>query len=256
MTTSCADPQLLLLLWLVIEDHDNLFVMAEVVHFLGIGVLLYKLTTKRNAGGARALCWPPARTGSSAACLRPLRRRATQLARRATDGAGAPVRRPVAAVAGAHSPLPGRAALLQVRPLAGPALAASAASAEVRQAVGSCVCPHYTESIVCTPLLMGLRYISTATRSFMMEYDIHTVLDFLTLVATVWVIYELRFPLADTYQKDQDTIQAYYVVRCDARAPAWGALLCVLGCLLQPCLHLCGATSQTTVAEAASEAFM
>ena len=43
--------QLLFLLWLVIEDHDNLFVMAEVVHFLGIGVLLYKLTTKRNAGG-------------------------------------------------------------------------------------------------------------------------------------------------------------------------------------------------------------
>ena len=50
--------------------------------------------------------------------------------------------------------------------------------------------------------------------SFMMEYDIHTVLDLLTLVATLWVIYELRFPLADTYQKDQDTIQSYYVVRC------------------------------------------
>ena len=47
----------------------------------------------------------------------------------------------------------------------------------------------------------------------MMEYDIHTVLDLLTLVATLWVIYELRFPLADTYQKDQDTIQSYYVVR-------------------------------------------
>ena len=47
--------QLLVLLWLVIEDHDNLFVMAEVVHFLGIGVLLYKLTTKRNAGGELAI---------------------------------------------------------------------------------------------------------------------------------------------------------------------------------------------------------
>ena len=50
--------QLLFLLWLVIEDHDNLFVMAEVVHFLGIGVLLYKLTTKRNAGGELSHLYP------------------------------------------------------------------------------------------------------------------------------------------------------------------------------------------------------
>lgn len=46
--------QLLFLLWLVIEDHDNLFIMAEVVHFLGIGVLIYKLQTKKNAGGESA----------------------------------------------------------------------------------------------------------------------------------------------------------------------------------------------------------
>jgi predicted Kef-type K+ transport protein len=45
--------QALFLMWLVIEDHDNLFVMAEVVHFLGIGLLAYKLTKKKNAGGAR-----------------------------------------------------------------------------------------------------------------------------------------------------------------------------------------------------------
>ncbi len=45
-----------------------------------------------------------------------------------------------------------------------------------------------------------------------MEYDIHTVLDFLTLAATAWVIYELILPLKDTYQGDQDTIQWYYVV--------------------------------------------
>ena len=50
----CA-AQLLILLWLVIEDHDNLFIMAESVHFLGIGVLIYKLMTKRNAGGAQHL---------------------------------------------------------------------------------------------------------------------------------------------------------------------------------------------------------
>ena len=47
--------QLLVLLWLVIEDHDNLFIMAESVHFLGIGLLIYKLMTKKNAGGASPL---------------------------------------------------------------------------------------------------------------------------------------------------------------------------------------------------------
>lgn len=47
----------------------------------------------------------------------------------------------------------------------------------------------------------------------MMEYDIHTVLDFLTLIATVWVIYTLRIPLKDTYQEEQDSVQTYSVVR-------------------------------------------
>ena len=48
--------------------------------------------------------------------------------------------------------------------------------------------------------------------SFMMEYDIHTLLDFLTLFATLWVIYELRFPLAASYQSEQDSVYSYYVV--------------------------------------------
>ena len=47
----------------------------------------------------------------------------------------------------------------------------------------------------------------------MMEYDVHTILDLLTLVATGFVIYGLRVPLKDTYQADQDTVQTYYVVR-------------------------------------------
>lgn len=45
-----------------------------------------------------------------------------------------------------------------------------------------------------------------------MEYDIHTILDGLTLAATCWVIYELWGPLKSTYQAEQDNIQAYYVV--------------------------------------------
>lgn len=43
--------QLLILLWLVVEDHDNLFVMSELVHFTGIAVLIYKLQTRKNCAG-------------------------------------------------------------------------------------------------------------------------------------------------------------------------------------------------------------
>ena len=46
-----------------------------------------------------------------------------------------------------------------------------------------------------------------------MEYDVHTLLDGLTLVATAWVIYMLRFKLSDTYQAAQDSVQVVYVVR-------------------------------------------
>ena len=80
--------QLLLMLWLVIEDHDNLFIMAESVHFLGIGVLIYKLITKKNAGGAlrspqsgrsAAACAPPTYACLSVEQREALSRRAARL---------------------------------------------------------------------------------------------------------------------------------------------------------------------------------
>lgn len=108
----------LFLMWLVIEDHDNLFVMAELVHFVGIGLLAWKLFKKKNAGG------------------------------------------------------------LSLR----------------------------TQEL--TAIFLTIRLYC----SFMMEYDVHTVLDLLTLVATGWVIYTLRFKLVDTYQDDQDSVKTYYVV--------------------------------------------
>lgn len=107
----------LLLMWLIIEDHDNLFIMAEFVHFAGIGMLLYKLFSKRNAGG--------------------LSLRSQEL----------------------------------------------------------------------SALFLGIRLFC----SFMMEYDIHTFLDLLTLLATLLVIYMLWFPLRDSYQAAEDNIQSYYV---------------------------------------------
>jgi hypothetical protein len=43
--------QALLILWRTIEDHDTLFVMAEVAHFVGIGLLGFKMCSKRSAAG-------------------------------------------------------------------------------------------------------------------------------------------------------------------------------------------------------------
>lgn len=48
--------------------------------------------------------------------------------------------------------------------------------------------------------------------SLVMEYDIHTLLDSATLVATLWVIYMIRFKLRSTYMEDKDNLAIYYVV--------------------------------------------
>jgi ER lumen protein retaining receptor len=42
---------LLLTLWRTIKDHDTLFVLAEIAHFIGIGVLGYKLQQKESVAG-------------------------------------------------------------------------------------------------------------------------------------------------------------------------------------------------------------
>ncbi|CAN0906302.1 ER lumen protein-retaining receptor erd-2.1 [Linum grandiflorum] len=48
--------------------------------------------------------------------------------------------------------------------------------------------------------------------SFVMEYDIHTLLDSATLVATLWVIYTIRFSLKFSYMQDKDNFAIYFVV--------------------------------------------
>lgn len=50
--------------------------------------------------------------------------------------------------------------------------------------------------------------------SFVMEFDIHTVLDSATLVTTLWVIYMIRFKLKASYMEDKDNFAIYYVVSC------------------------------------------
>lgn len=108
----------LLLLWLTIENHDNLFVTAETVHFMGIGVLVYKLSQEKTCAG---------------------------ISLRSQD---------------------------------------------------------------LTALFLAVRLYC----SFVMEYDIHTILDLLTLAATLWVQYKMRVPLKATYNDELDTLKTHYVV--------------------------------------------
>ncbi|KAL0436709.1 UNVERIFIED_CONTAM: hypothetical protein Sradi_0378800 [Sesamum radiatum] len=47
--------------------------------------------------------------------------------------------------------------------------------------------------------------------SYSMENNIHTFLDFLTLVSTLWVLYMIRFKLKSTYVAELDNMPLYYV---------------------------------------------
>ncbi|KAK1322613.1 ER lumen protein retaining receptor [Acorus calamus] len=108
----------LVLLRVVVHDHDNLFVAAEACHSIGIAVLIYKLTKERTCAGL------------------------------------------------------------------------SLKSQEL------------------TALFLAVRLYC----SFVMEYDIHTLLDSATLAATLWVIYMIRFKLKSSYMEDKDNFAMYYVV--------------------------------------------
>ncbi|KAG4193659.1 hypothetical protein ERO13_A06G004100v2 [Gossypium hirsutum] len=48
--------------------------------------------------------------------------------------------------------------------------------------------------------------------SFVMEYDMHTLLDTATLGTTLWIIYMIRFKLRSTYMHDKDNLGIHYVV--------------------------------------------
>ncbi|XP_022853433.1 putative ER lumen protein-retaining receptor C28H8.4 [Olea europaea var. sylvestris] len=48
--------------------------------------------------------------------------------------------------------------------------------------------------------------------SFVMEFDIHTLLDLATLATTLWVIYMIRFRLRSSYMEDDDNFALYHVL--------------------------------------------
>eukprot|EP01024_Parvocaulis_polyphysoides_P052895 TRINITY_DN524_c1_g1_i4.p1 TRINITY_DN524_c1_g1~~TRINITY_DN524_c1_g1_i4.p1 ORF type:complete len:291 (-),score=5.20 TRINITY_DN524_c1_g1_i4:80-892(-) len=107
----------LLILWLTLVDHDVIFLLAEGTHFIGIGVLVYKLTQKKTCAGLSL------------------------------------------------------------------------------------------NSQLLTALFLLVRFLCSVT----MEWDMHTLLDLLTLGATCWVIYMVWLKLQHTWQKEQDIIQVWYV---------------------------------------------
>lgn len=61
--------------------------------------------------------------------------------------------------------------------------------------------------------------------SFVMEYDIHTILDSATLVTTLWVICMIRFKLKSSYMEDKDNFAIYYVVSTHLRSIGLNYLL-------------------------------
>ncbi|XP_057964417.1 uncharacterized protein LOC131155361 isoform X2 [Malania oleifera] len=78
--------------------------------------------------------------------------------------------------------------------------------------------------------------------SFVMEFDIHTLLDSATLLTTLWVIYMIRFNLKSSYMEDKDNFAVYYVV-LDSR----GHLLVALGYGLWPSMVLISEIVQTFI---------
>ncbi|KAL9670807.1 hypothetical protein QQ045_008365 [Rhodiola kirilowii] len=122
----------LVLLRLIVRDHDNLFVAAETVHAVAISVLIYKLMKEKTCAG-----------------------------------------------------------------------------------IGLSF--HLSFYILKMPFIevQELTAIFLAARlycSFVMEYDIHTLLDLATLATTLWVIYMIRFNLRLSYMEDKDNFAIYYVV--------------------------------------------
>lgn len=62
-----------------------------------------------------------------------------------------------------------------------------------------------------TAIFLGVRLFC----SIFMESDIHTLLDFATLVSTVWVMYMMRYKLKSTYIEELDNMHiGYLLVPC------------------------------------------
>jgi len=71
--------------------------------------------------------------------------------------------------------------------------------------------------------------------SFVMEFDIHTLLDSATLVTTLFVIYMIRFKLKASYMDDKDNFAIYYVVSCSFFLSFFGSFSRISTCVFEEC---------------------
>ena len=173
------------MLWRTIEDHDTLFVLAEMAHFVGIGLLGFKILTKKSVAGTYK---DPARNQQQLGFAEHF-----------------DTCRPLTADTDPNCPFPGHQAVLQV---------------------SICTCSCLLQAAFLS--LWVDPDLRNAVCSFMMEYDIHTVLDGLTLVATGTVLYAMiATSVKNTYQSDLDSVKFYFVVSCRCRSS--------LHCLLSDC---------------------
>ncbi|WOK98217.1 ER lumen protein-retaining receptor C28H8.4 [Canna indica] len=92
-------------------------------------------------------------------------------------------------------------------------------AAEAVHALGLLVLIYkLTKERTCAGISLKSQYLTAlflAVRlycSFIMEYDIHTILDTATLATTLWVIYMIRFKLKSSYMADKDNFATYYVI--------------------------------------------
>ena len=60
--------------------------------------------------------------------------------------------------------------------------------------------------------LTALFLIVKLVSGTILRIDFYSILEFITLVSTVWVIYMIRFKLKNTYVKSLDNFHLYYVV--------------------------------------------
>ncbi|XP_020252086.1 putative ER lumen protein-retaining receptor C28H8.4 [Asparagus officinalis] len=59
-----------------------------------------------------------------------------------------------------------------------------------------------------TAIFLAVRLYCT----WIIEHDIHLILDFATLIATIWVIYMMRYKLNSSYMKELDNMPRYYTI--------------------------------------------
>ncbi|KAJ9553962.1 hypothetical protein OSB04_018007 [Centaurea solstitialis] len=155
----------LVVIRLVVYDHDNLFIAAEAVHALGISVLIYKLATEKTCAGGGQITFQQK--------VDEVMERDDYLKR-------------LPEIRSEYERISDSA--FSVRSAKMPGL--SLKSQEL------------------TAIFLGARLYC----SYVMEYDVHTLLDLATLTTTVWVIYMMRFNLNSSYMHEKDNVSVLYVV--------------------------------------------